>query len=616
MKKTAFLFLLLGLTVSLQAQQVVNRQAQHILREKIRYEIKGFTPEKEHKIKENQASAAKTSSFANLNVSDDADLQESEIHAVINPLDSTNMVCSANFSSSSGGGAGTPINYIYYTRDFGQTWEKSLFQAVPLQSTNLVLGGGDPLFAADAQTGRLYFSWINLHAKPSFDSLFWDLSWAYSDDGGETWLRSSYPYIGQGKGDILALFSGNFVGGIRDKQWMMVDNSAQSSHKGNLYCAFLEAEGTNVAIGVRRKVLANANFDQTTAIVSTPDFQMVQFSGIETDNAGNVHVMFFGSKDTLTGYSMYHSVSTDAGLTFSAPNKISDVQVPSFSPGQAGGTIQGVASDRMYPCPSIEYNTKTGVLMTVWTANGVSSQVSSAVDVYFSRSTDGGTTWSTPIVVNSNPSTDATDQFYPSIEISSSGRTAIAWYDGRLDSGATQTHYYIAFTNDDGLTFYGEQAITDASTDFNTVGAQNADFGIGEYCEIVMTPNQAIPFWTDGRANDGELDIYAAIVPTDPAVVAIQPIIAITSGISLGLPSPNPVSERFQIKVNNITQTYSGTLSIFDTKGNKIKEVYAGNIEKGEKTFDVSVSGLAQGQYFIVLTAKGGISTQAFVVKR
>jgi hypothetical protein len=55
-------------------------------------------------------------------------------------------------------------------------------------------------------------------------------------------------------------------------------------------------------------------------------------------------------------------------------------------------------------------------------------------DVKFTQSTDGGETWSEPVIVNDNVDAagTATDQFQPSVAAGPDGAVAIAFYDRRL----------------------------------------------------------------------------------------------------------------------------------------------------------------------------------------
>jgi hypothetical protein len=94
---------------------------------------------------------------------------ESEVHAAINPTDTTNIVVGPIHISPASG----MILPIYYTTNFGASWTKSSYQAIPYEFGAQISGGGDPVFAFDAD-GKVYMSWIDRHIRQRF---FWRLCW-------------------------------------------------------------------------------------------------------------------------------------------------------------------------------------------------------------------------------------------------------------------------------------------------------------------------------------------------------------------------------------------------------------------------------------------------------
>jgi hypothetical protein len=105
-------------------------------------------------------------------------LPESEVHAAINPNDSNYIVVSPMLQ-----GNGLKSAYLLFFRFRKNMEYTSSFSAEPdFQDNVLVIGGGDPNFAYDAN-GKLYFSWINLFVPfPSAGfNVYWGLYWASSD---------------------------------------------------------------------------------------------------------------------------------------------------------------------------------------------------------------------------------------------------------------------------------------------------------------------------------------------------------------------------------------------------------------------------------------------------
>lgn len=544
---------------------------------------------------------------------------ESEVHAAINPTDSNNIVVSP--IRNSGQGFTTPI---YYTKDFGKSWKKSSFNPAPSEAAATVLGGGDPLFAFDAD-GRLYYSWINLYAV-NFDltNLRWALLWAYSDNGGETWVHNSSMQIAFSSG--INLVSGGDAT-IYDKQWLVCDMT-NGSRRNTLYAAFLEGDlsgSGGVKIVLRVKPPGDKPFTTTSTRVSGEDFTQVQFTSIQVDRSGGVHISFFGTKDDKN-WALWHTVSTDGGASFPSANKISDMVFPGQfdpeldeNPNKPMDSITGVLAERMYPCPHIAIDNgsgpNTGNIYAVWTANGITSKLSRGLDIYYSRSTDNGLTWTPAVVLNNNNDETPTSQFYPSISVSPQGFVAVTWYDRRSDTRERNTDYYMTYSFDGGNTFINDFAVTAAPSDFTTVGGRNGGFGIGEYTQVLTTNGYAIPVWADGRTGNGNLNILAAFVPLSPegGISGVERAGAVTAGMNI-----QRIELRGeQVAINCVVDhTIRPRLHIVNMVGQEVATVDDRTLEPGEHWLLANVTGLPSGRYFVRLEGEAGAVSASFVLVR
>lgn len=579
--------------------QTVNPVIEKIWKEKTEWRMKAMENFR------NNPSHKNSRSFTENIVSASTDV-ESEVHAAINPTDSNNIVVSSNFVG--GGFLPDRTNYIYYSNDFGSTWNTSNFITAPLTQNAFIAGGGDPNFAFTDQ-GKLYFSWINLWFDAMFNSHF-DLFWAYSFDGGNAWFRDSVNNaIGKSQG-------AGFNIGAFDKQWMATDNTPSSAHYGNLYCCFMEAPaGGMPSIGVRKKLSSSNVFDTVSVQVNSATYKFIQFSSIAVDYSGNVHVSFFASVDSVT-YSLYHAKSTDGGISFSAENKISDVNLPVFSFDSQTDSIRGVQASRLYPCSYIAADNTAGAhsnnLYMVWTANGISSKLSNGADVYFSRSTNGGANWSAAQVLNDNTTNLSTDQYYPAITVSPLGRVIVMWCDRRNDAQNNSTDVFLAYSNDGGQTFQPNVPVTSAATNFSTVGAANGGFGIGEYNCVLATNSFAIPVWADGRTNDGDLNLYCAMVNLDNPQVGIQSMTTINSALKISSLFPNPAQDVLNLEYET-SQSGSLKTEILNAEGKIVFAETAKEIQQGKGTKKISVSNLAAGNYFLKTDFNGGFNLRKFI---
>ena len=135
--------------------------------------------------------------------------------------------------------------------------------------------------------------------------------------------------------------------------------------------------------------------------------------------AGNGMVaLAFGS-----GESIWMARSTDDGRTFAAPSKVTDL--PKLSLGRHRG-------------PRI-----------VFAGNAIIvSAIPALGDLFAWRSTDGGRTWSKPVIVNDQPR--ATEEGLHAMAADAEGHVAMAWLDDRIRTGK---RLWGAFSDDAGATW-------------------------------------------------------------------------------------------------------------------------------------------------------------------
>lgn len=525
---------------------------------------------------------------------------ESELHAAINPTDTANIVVSPIYQDYANGNIYCPV---YYTTDFGQTWQKSTFQNMPHVAGDISGGGGDPVFTYDAD-GRLYFTWIDLYGSQSdflYGTVNMGIFWAYSDDKGATWTQPANDTVLLGQMNMALGMPTGTASPVSDKQWMDADRT-NSPYHNNVYISYVtifqDGNGnTTYTIKCKTKP-AGADAFTTEATITDSTFVFTQFSSLKVDNAGNVHVTFYGSKQDSV-LALWHSVSVDGGVTFSTPNKISNVRfnLPMFQV-QPYDTIEGINQQRLYPSPYMASNPNNGDIYITWTAFGIDSLSGTGSDVYFSKSSDNGTTWSTPVIVND----DATNNhnYYSSIFVNDLGEILIGFYDRRNDlANNLNTDFYYAISDDNGQTFTNYSA-TSTTTDFSTVGSQNQNFGIGEYTQILGTENYIIPVWTDGRKNNGDLDIYTAFINKN--TVGIERITNVSNPFNVKL-YPNPARDNVSMEIN-LSATENVLFTLFDNNGKIIQDkCFSKTLSKGANNVITNLEGLMPGNYHYLLKA-------------
>jgi hypothetical protein len=543
---------------------------------------------------------------------------ESEVHAVINPTDSNNIIVSPiRMDYSMQVMDEMMLCPIYYTKDFGNTWHKSSFKNKPLQSDRMPMGGGDPMMVFD-KDGRAYMSWIFLLVKLegfNIDSIINSMHWIHSSDGGINWIRERDEYIAE-----TSIKYGSGFTDFYDKQWMACDYS-ESEYSNNVYLCLTHLsmlEGYNIK--VYRKENGSLVFDSSAARVNHNDYQIAQFTNMDVDNNGYVHVIFYGSLDGTTN-SIYHSVSKDGGRTFEAETKISDFIFAGSTmiPGNQNTEFIGLNPERLYPCPQIaidkSFSLYSGDLYVTWTAVGIDSDEGNYLDIYLSKSTDGGQTWSDPKIVNDDEKSVQTCQYYSNVSVNPNGTLILSWYDRRDSQNDRYADYYMAYSFDGGSTFKKNFKVSTMSTDFSSVGNKNQNFGIGEYNMLLSTKGYAIPVWSDGRTQDGNMNIYVAFVDiTEGPVNVIENIATINGGVVLHNPVPNPAEDNIKVSFS-LDKGADVQIFLTDIRGRIVVENPERFFNKGTSSIDIRVQDLAKGEYFVNLIINNAFCAKKIIKK-
>src|SRR5205807_205562 len=164
---------------------------------------------------------------------------------------------------------------------------------------------------------------------------------------------------------------------------------------------------------------------------------------------GNVVIVYWNFGSRTSPFQRLESVvSTDGGATFSAPHQISlatEWNEPSI---RSGSFLPSAAVDRT-----------TGNIYVVY------QTVLDGPRVAFTKSTDGGVTWSAPIAISDNPT--GAGVFNPAINVSPDGQTlSVVFYDHRDNPGSdTLVDLYMAQSLDGGASWGRNFRLTSISTD-------------------------------------------------------------------------------------------------------------------------------------------------------
>lgn len=414
--------------------------------------------------------------YPNVDVSQDAGgFFQGEVSIEANPTNSNNLVAAwIDYRLDSKPGLGHA-----YSMDGGTNWTVGFF---PHNIEGHTIQG-DPVVAAD-NNGSFFVTFI-AYGPSSYLGGIW---LAKSTDGGVTWPLGLMRRLDPAGDEVFD-----------DKPTIAIDRSVGLPTSNNIYVAWSHGPYAEDQALVDEQIWLARSTDGgdhfATAFVSdnhgglqTGAFPVVDLNG----------VLYVG---WTNNYRIYLDKSFDGGGTFGPDQVVFEVQRPTIN--------------RSYTFPYLASNPVTGALYMAW--NGRPTASSNGSEIFFSRSADGGTSWSTPInVINNVPLGEApNDQYYPFVAVNHSGdRVAVMYYDKSDFPANNLMHTKVSTSIDDGITFTKPVRISDypSDPDASPVPLQNGVF-FGDYNGMVygsnhMKPGEFVVLWTDSHV--GNPDAYVS----------------------------------------------------------------------------------------------------------
>ncbi|MFC2119733.1 T9SS type A sorting domain-containing protein [Bacteroidota bacterium] len=231
-------------------------------------------------------------------------------------------------------------------------------------------------------------------------------------------------------------------------------------------------------------------------------------------------------------------------------------------------------------------------------------------DVWLVKSTDGGLNWSVPIRVNNDQ--PGKHQFFAWMTIDqANGNLYFVFYDRRSYTD-NQTDVYMAVSTDGGTSFnnfkISESPFSPTELDF-----------IGDYIGVTAYDNIVRPVWT--RVDNHQLSLWTAIVDNVVEVDEGNPKFT-PSDFTLYQNYPNPFNPSAKIKFTIPQSPLPGgdgrgglvTLKVYDVLGNEIATLVNEERPAGNYEVEFNANELPSSIYFYKLQAGDFIQTKKMVL--
>lgn len=420
---------------------------------------------------------------------------DGEIQIAVNHRNTNQMVAAANSWSNAGAACNNEdTQSVFYSSNGGASWSYTCAPSNNVMALGTCSGtviGSDPaLYWND--NNEVFLNYMLLCSTGT--STKYSMVVARSADGGATWSK---------QGIIKNAWS---TGTLEDKNFYAIDNNTSSPYYGRHYTCWDRSNNEKFAYSSNNGVTWT-EVDLPTAPVGGIDLGCE----IAVQKNGTVHVIFdsLTCGSTCTDERVFYTKSTNGGASWSSPVQIRDLNLVGFS----GANSPPVADSRgISALGAIDVDNSGGacdgtlyVTFGDWTSGGATE-----TDVWVSRSTNGGTTWGTPVKVNDDGLAGRT-QFHPFLQVDqSNGNVVVAWHDARNDANNRKVDYYAGRSTNCGVSFEANVKASQPSSEFNNSGISYSDTNTtdnpnrnpnqyGEYMGLDVKNNKAYLAWVDTR---------------------------------------------------------------------------------------------------------------------
>ena len=356
-----------------------------------------------------------------------------------------------------------------FTTDGGSSWNND----GPLDAG---VFRSDPVLDADSEGNIFYYS---LTADANFEIFTCDMF--ISADGGSTW-------------------SNPIPAGGGDKQWMVIDRTAGS---GN---GFIHAIW-NRFFSCCPPGFFTRSTDNGLTFPDPIDIEQNIFWG--TMSVGPDGELYICGRDLPNDPIVIRSDNAD------------ELGLPTF-PQATNVDLNGQSENGEGPNPGGllgQYDIETDHTRgpnrgNVYLLGSTNPPGPDPLDIVFSRSVDGGLTWSPPNRINADPQISGAYNWFGTMSVAPNGRIDVIWNDMRDDPGGNMSAMYYSASFDAGLTWTANIQVAGA---FNSLIGHPQQNKIGDYYDMRSTNDAAHVAYS--ATFNGEQDVYYLRIPVDDVLL-------------------------------------------------------------------------------------------------
>ena len=355
----------------------------------------------------------------------------------------------------------SPTMILQMSSDHGQTWASPTV-IYPAGSTSYQVDAQIVVDRVDGQT--VYAAWLQNNKS--------DIVVAKSTDFGSTWIVVTADHTNAGTDKPILAVRGQ-------------DVYVSYNHSQTAYVTYSHDGGgtfTEVKINQNAKLGWSLGAGGTV----TPDGNVyISWDGYEANG---------GAKGKVN---LYISQSIDGGITWTTNRLDISSSPPDCSAFNCGWAFLGAAMTMT--------SDSTGNLYALWNAG---SSAKGPERIYFSRSVDGGASWSVKQDVSTAPI--GTHHAFPAIAAAGNGDVRIAWMDARAaNAGMDRWNVYYRSSTNGGTSWSPETDLSTYVPGYSYIFTDGFRFPFGDYFEMdIDERGKTHAVWGEGYSYDSPGSIW------------------------------------------------------------------------------------------------------------
>ena len=394
---------------------------------------------------------------------------QAEVHVAVNPEKETNLLVGFQEGRFVDGGA-RGLGFSVST-DGGKKWRTGLIPKLTTANGGTYRGASDP-WVAFGPGNRAYYTSLLFNSLNQNNALVVSTS----TDGGQTW------------GDPVIAHQSNNE--FDDKQAIVVDNRADSPYKGRLYLGWDSVTDTDQILRVNYSADGGRTFTQPVELrtqgVNVGFIPLVGPRGVV--HAVWTHADILGNG--LVNWEIWTARSDDGGDTWSAPSTVAQLLPTAVQDLRTSGIL-----------PSAAIDPRNGALYVVWQEDRFTPGVA---QVLFTRSTNGGGSWSAPRIISDGPRNAA--NFTPGVVVNPLGKVGVIYSSLRNDPARRYgVDTYLTFSLNGGRSFTKSTRLSAQTFDARFAAVTEGGFFLGDYQGLAAGRTTFHPVWV-ATTNVSSLD--------------------------------------------------------------------------------------------------------------